>query len=62
MIPIEELQPGTRIMGNVNGAEMEIIKIQEHNAVIKDIKSGNIFTFGMEALRRCDITILQQIV
>lgn len=62
MIPIEELQLGTRIRGNVNGAEMEIIKIQEHNAVIKDIKSGNIFTFGMEALRRCDITILQQIV
>lgn len=62
MISIEELQPGTRIRGNVNGAEMEIIKIQEHNAVIKDIKSGNIFTFGMEALRRCDITILQQIV
>lgn len=62
MIPIEKLQPGTRIRGNVNGAEMEIIKIQEHNAVIKDIKSGNIFTFGMEALRRCDITILQQIV
>ena len=62
MIPIEELQQGTRIRGNVNGEEMEIIKIQEHNAVIKDIKSGNIFTFGMEALRRCDITILQQIV
>ncbi len=57
MIPIEKLQPGTRIRGNVNGAEMEIIKIQEHNAVIKDIKSGNIFTYGLEALRRCDISL-----
>lgn len=62
MISIEELQPGTRIRGNVNGAEMEIIKIQGQNAVIMDIKNRNTFCYGLEALRRCDITILQQIV
>ena len=58
MLTIEELQPGTHILGNINGAEMRIIKIQEQNAVIMD-KNKNIFTYGLEALRRCDITVLE---
>lgn len=59
MLTIEELQPGTHILGNINGAEMRIIKIQEQNAIIMDVKSKNIFTYGLEALRRCDITVLE---
>lgn len=57
MIKIKELQPRICFIGNINGAEMIIEKIQNNNAVIRDRKSGNVFTFGLEALRRCDITI-----
>ena len=69
-----ELSPGTRIRGNVNGAEMEIIKIENKecgvpkddvsihkfpmSVILRDCKSGKTFTCGLEALRRCDITIL----
>lgn len=54
---IKDLKVGTKFRGNVNGVEMEIIKIQNTNAVIKDEK-GHTFTYGLGALSRCDITIL----
>lgn len=69
----EQLKAGTKIKGNVNGAVMEILKIEtpttatpaERNlftfgktAIIKDCKTGHIFHYGLEALKRCDITIL----
>lgn len=69
-----DLPPGTRIRGNVNGAEMEIIKVENKecgvpkddvsihkfpmSVILRDCKSGNAFTYGWEALKRCDITIL----
>lgn len=70
----EQLKAGTKIKGNVNGAVMEILKIEtpttatpaERNqfsfgrtAIIKDCKTGHIFQYGLEALKRCNITILE---
>ena len=58
-------RPGTRFRGNVNGAEMEIVKIQfgrdSRNplAVIKDLRTGNVFGYGLRALEKCDVTILE---
>ena len=60
MIPIEALQPGTCFVGNINGAEMRIIKIQNNNAVIMDINSGKVFSYGLAALSRCNITIAKE--
>ena len=62
----DQLKPGTRFKGNVNGAICEVVKIE--NAVkptksaiviLKDCKTGCTFQYGLEALKRCDITILK---
>lgn len=70
----EQLQVGTKIKGNVNNAIMQVIKIEKptlatatDNKVInlsamvtlKDCKTGHIFQYGLEALKRCNITILE---
>lgn len=56
----EQIKAGTKIKGNVNNAIMEIIKIEnEANAVVRDCKTGHIFQYGLEALKRCNITILE---
>ena len=54
----EQLQKGTKIKGNVNGIIMEVIKIENNIlALLKDCKTGNIFQYGLEALKRCNISI-----
>ncbi len=53
----KDLQVGTKFKGNVNGAEMEIVKIENGNAVIKDLRTGGLLSYGLQALRRCDIEI-----
>ena len=76
----DQLKPGTRFKGNVNGAICEVIKIEnpvtsykpdrkggleptKRNMVVvvtlKDCKTGHTFQYGLEALKRCDITILE---
>lgn len=76
----DQLKPGTRFIGNVNGAICEIIKIEnpvtsykldwkgdlEPNtrntvvvATLKDCRTGRAFQYGLEALKRCNITILE---
>ena len=60
----EQLKAGTKIKGNVNGAVMEILKIENPQsaspvASIKDCKTGHTFQYGLEALKRCNITILE---
>ena len=75
-----QLKPGTRFKGNVNGAICEVIKIEnpaisykldwkgdleptKRNtavvATLKDCKTGHTFQYGLEALKRCNITILE---
>lgn len=52
-----KFHPGTRFRGNVNGVEMEIAKIEDGNASIKDLKTGRVFTYGLQALERCDVEV-----
>jgi hypothetical protein len=68
----DNLEVGTKFRGNINNALMEIIKIENSElisargttiqknpvAVIKNLKNGKITTYGLEALKRCNITIL----
>ena len=69
----EQLQVGTKIKGNVNNAIMQIVKIENPTlatatdnkfinlsamVTLKDCKAGHIFQYGLEALKRCNITIL----
>lgn len=74
----DQLKPGTKFIGNVNGAICEVVKIESpvtsykfdwkgdlepktRNTVavvtLKDCKTGHTFQYGLEALKRCDITI-----
>ena len=70
----EQLQVGTMIKGNINNAIMKIIKIENPTlatatdnkfiklsamVTLKDCKTGHIFQYGLEALKRCNITILK---
>ena len=48
---------GTRFRGNVNGAEMEVVKIEDKNASIKDLQTGRVFTYGLQALEHCDVEV-----
>ena len=71
----EQLQVGTKIKGNVNNAIMQIIKIEKPTlatatdskfinlsamVTLKDCKTGHIFQYGLEALKRCNISIIEQ--
>ena len=71
----EQLQVGTKIKGNVNNAIMQIIKIEKPTlatatdnkfinlsamVTLKDCKTRNIFQYGLEALKRCNISIIEQ--
>lgn len=48
---------GTKFRGNVNGAEMEIVRIEGGNAIIKDLKTGRVFNYGLKALEHCDLEV-----
>lgn len=62
----DQLKPGTRFKGNVNGAICEVMKIESPITsckgvvvTLKDCKTGRTFQYGLEALKRCNITILE---
>ena len=76
----DQLKPGAKFIGNVNGAICEIVKIENpvtyyrvdwkgdvipstkspvSVVIIKDCRTGNTFQYGLEALKRCNITILE---
>lgn len=58
--PIMNISVGTKFKGNVNGVILEVEKIENNNTVLlRNCSTGKIHSFGLEALRRCDITILE---
>ena len=52
---------GIVFIGNVNGAKMQITKIENECATIKDLKTGKCFSYGIGALKKCNITILERL-
>ena len=53
----DNIVPGTIFVGNVNGAKMEIVKIEGDSVVIKDWHTGRKFIYGIKALEKCDVTL-----
>ena len=58
-----EIKVGSTIIGNVNGSVFEVVKIEKNHkgtylAILKDCKPEKVFQYGLEALKRCDITIM----
>lgn len=54
-----KFKPGTRFLGKVNGALFEVVKIEGHIATIKHFPTGETITYGLRALEKCDVTILE---
>lgn len=52
-----KFHPGTRFRGNVNGKEMEVVRIEGQNAIIKDLQSGRESIYGLKALEHCDVEV-----
>lgn len=48
---------GARYKGKVNGAIIEVVKIVNTKKALevlyKDCRTGKLFTYGLEALKRC---------
>lgn len=67
----QRFEVGTRFVGNVNYVPMEVIGIHDPwkgcqyegvfkpapRAVIKNLVTGNTFSYGLSALEHCDVTI-----
>ena len=54
----EDLKPGTKFFCNNDiNKEMEIVKIENSSAIIKDLTTGKIFTYGLDALTYCYLTL-----
>lgn len=63
----------TQFVGNINGVLMEVVKVVDgwkgtfregrvskaKHAIIKDLQSGQTFYYGLQALERCNVTILE---
>ena len=57
---IDNIKVGMKINGNINGVIMEVVKIENNTlSLLKDCKTGKISQYGLEALKRCNITILE---
>ena len=55
-----KLEIGTKIKGNINNAEMVIVGFQNSDVILKDLKINKTFSYGLEALKRCNISIIEQ--
>lgn len=54
-----KFKPGTKFRGNGNGVLFEVVKIEGENATIKHYPTGETITYGLRALEKCDVTILE---
>lgn len=54
-----KFKPGTKFRGNVNGAMFEVVKIEGKIATLKHFPTGETITYGLRALEKCDVTILE---
>lgn len=53
----ENFRPGAKFFCNNDiNREMEIVRIENNNVIIKDLTSGKFFTYGLDALTYCYLT------
>lgn len=54
-----KFNPGTRFRGNMSGAVFEVLKIENKVATVRDTKTGMTINYGLRALEKCNLTILE---
>nr|DAE41498.1 MAG TPA: hypothetical protein [Caudoviricetes sp.] len=60
MIKTEDLKPGTRFRRNSDLAEMEIVKVENWSAYVRELKTGYLYHYGLGVLSRCGTTISKE--
>ena len=55
-----KFKPGTKFEVNFNGTLFEVVKVDKHNATLRNLHTGEIFTYGLRALEKCFVTILEE--
>lgn len=53
----ENIKPNAVFM--IGGKKYQILKVEDSNAVVKDLATNNIMNYGVDALSRLSITFLQ---
>lgn len=62
---IGKFKIGTRFKGDINGCLCEVVNISQgrdyktKTTTIKDLKTGNTSLYGLQALERCYLTIIE---
>lgn len=56
---IGKFKIGTKFTGDINNCLCEVIDIQNGWAIIKDLKTGKTHHYGLQALERCYLTIIE---
>ena len=54
-----KFKPGTKFQGNYNGEMFEVVKVEKRNVTLKSLRTGYVFTYGLRALEKCHVTILE---
>ncbi len=54
------MKAGTVFIGNVNKHKFQIVKTKGDTATIKDLTTGKTISYGVKALKHCDISILER--
>ena len=57
---ISNIEIGAKYRGNVNGAILEIVKIENQCVLVKDCVTGKINPYGLEAFKHCLLTRLDK--
>lgn len=57
---IDNIKIGAKYRGNINGAIIQVTKIENGCVHYIDCKSGESFQYGLEAFKRCLLTLLDK--
>lgn len=54
---------GTKFIGKINNHPFQLINVRSSGkseiAIIKDLKNGKTFMYGMESLKHCEIEVIR---
>lgn len=56
---IGKFKIGTKFTGDINNCLCEVVDIKQSYATIKDLKTGKTHLYGLQALERCYLTIIE---
>lgn len=54
-----EIEAGMKFRGNVNGAEVLILKADAQAVTYRSVQHGTVFTIGRNAFERCDVSLVE---